>query len=181
MIRVLILHGLDGSGPDHWQRWLEQQLREAGHEVVFPDLPNPTNPKRSEWLATLEPLRESADTVVCHSLACCLFLHHRAGGGPEARRALLVAPPCRDDVPEIADFLPAPTTAGLVPEAELWAGDDDPYCPAGAGSVYAVPLGIPYDISEGTGHLNPDVGLGPWPRVLEWVLSGQGAKNGIET
>jgi predicted alpha/beta hydrolase family esterase len=179
MTRVLILHGLDGSGPDHWQRWLQQQLERAGHDVVFPDLPNASDPKKDEWLAALEPLRGREDTVVCHSLACCLWLHHRSRGGAQAKRTLLVAPPCRDDVPEIADFFPVPVEPGLVPEAELWVSDNDPYCPSGGVSTFAVPLRIAYDVSEGMGHLNPDVGLGPWPRVLDWVL--QGAKNGVET
>ena len=147
---------------------------------MYPDLPEARDPKRVAWLAALEPLRGSADTVVCHSLACCLWLHHRADGGAAAERVLLVAPPCRDDVPEIADFFPVPTTAGLTPEAELWASDNDPYCPAGAVATFALPLGIPYSVSEGMGHLNPEAGLGPWDEVLRWVLD-QGAKNGVET
>ena len=177
-MRVLILHGLDGSGPGHWQHWLAGQLRDRGEDVLFPDLPDASDPKLEAWLEALAPLRGSDDTVVCHSLACCLWLHHRARGGAAARRVLLVAPPCRDDVPAIADFFPVPVRRGLVPEAELWATDNDPYCPPGAASAFADPLGNACEVSEGMGHLNPDVGLGPWPRVLDWLY---GAKNGVET
>jgi uncharacterized protein len=177
-MRVLILHGLDGSGSNHWQTWLADELRAHGADVVYPDLPNASDPKRAEWLAALEPLRGPDDLVVCHSLACCLWLHHRAGGGRPAARALLVAPPCRDDVPEIADFFPVPLRHGLVPEAQIWCSDDDPYCPAGAVTTYAEPLGVPYDLFANGGHLNPDAGYCPWPLALEWV---QGAKKGVET
>jgi len=36
----LILHGLEGSGPEHWQTWLAGRLRERGLEVAYPSLPD---------------------------------------------------------------------------------------------------------------------------------------------
>ena len=194
-MRVLILHGLGGSGSDHWQAWLAERLRERGEDVSFPDLPDPDAPRLDRWLTALQSERRPDDVVVCHSLACCLWLHHRDRGGAPAARALLVAPPCRNDVPEIAPFLPVPLAPGLVPEAEVWASGDDPWCPAGAIERYAAPLGVEHQFVEGGGHLNPEAGLGPWPEALNWVVSPsgprklgppatsphEGAKNGVET
>jgi predicted alpha/beta hydrolase family esterase len=177
-MRVLILHGLHGSGSNHWQTWLANELRSAGVDVAYPDLPDPSAPQLEPWLAALALERGPRDVVVCHSLACCLWLHHRARGGARADRVLMVAPPCRDDIPEIAPFFPVPLERELVPEAHIWCSDDDPYCPAGAVTTFAEPLGVAHDLFAGGGHLNPDAGYGPWPLAAEWVY---GAKNGVET
>jgi len=44
MVPTVILHGLDGNGPEHWQVWLTAQLTEAGREVRNPDLPDAAAP-----------------------------------------------------------------------------------------------------------------------------------------
>jgi uncharacterized protein len=59
----------------------------------------------------------------------------------------------------------------------VWA-DDDPYCPEGAGRLYAEPLGLPASRLEGGGHVNPDTGYGPWPAVELWCLGS--AEHGFE-
>jgi len=169
----LILHGLEGSGPGHWQRWLEQRLRDAGHEVRFPDLPDPSRPRLDAWLEALAEHRapRGGEVVLAHSLGSVLWLHHRARGGPPAERALLVAPPsAASGVQEIQGFFPCPATAD---DARFVASDEDPYCPEGAARLYDGPL----DLVPGGGHLNPDAGYGPWPWVEAWA---QGANQGVE-
>ena len=110
--------------------------------------------------------------VVCHSLSSLLWLHHVADGGQQADRVLLAAPPSeRAEVPEIAGFFPVPLPA-LDPGARLVCSDNDPYCPEGAATLYGEPLGIPVDVLEGRGHLNPEAGYGPWPAVEAWCLDG---------
>ena len=47
--------------------------------------------------------------------------------------------------------------------------DNDPYCPEGAANVYR---GLPTDLLEGEGHINPDSGYGPWPAVEAWARTG---------
>jgi uncharacterized protein len=176
-VRFLILHGYEGNGPEHWQTWLAGRLRAAGEEVAYPDLPDPFRPRLEPWLAALERERREGDVVVCHSLACCLWLHHRDRGGAPAR-ALLVAPPCPEaGVPEILDFFPVPRRPELAEGAELVCSDADPYCPAGAAAYYAEPMRLPHDVVAGGGHLNVEAGFGPWPRALDWCY---GAKNGVE-
>ena len=179
-MRFLILHGYEGSGPDHWQSLLAARLREAGHDVAYPVLPDPFHPRLEAWLDALAPLRAPGDVVLCHSLACCLYLHHRARGGPAAERALLVAPPHPEPmVEEIASFFPVPLEPGLVPEARVVCSiGDDPYCPAGAIERFAEPLGTPVDVLSSAGHVNTDAGYGPWPAVERWAY---GENQGIET
>ena len=98
----LILHGLEGSGPDHWQSWLANRLRERGERVSYPHLPEPFDPHPSDWERALGaelPLLESP-VVLCHSLACLLWLRAitRPSAAALASRVLLVAPPWRDDL-----------------------------------------------------------------------------------
>jgi predicted alpha/beta hydrolase family esterase len=111
--------------------------------------------------------------VVCHSLACALWLR-AAIAGARAGRVLLVAPPAPDsEFPEVARFFPTGADAGVVAgaagETRLVCADDDPYCPAGAAAVYGEPLAIEFDLIRGGGHLNADAGYGPWPGVEAWV------------
>ncbi len=49
----LILHGLEGSGPGHWQPWLAERLAARGLEVEFPGLPDPSDPDPDAWLDAL--------------------------------------------------------------------------------------------------------------------------------
>ncbi|MEU8520346.1 alpha/beta hydrolase [Streptomyces sp. NPDC048577] len=180
MNTYLILHGYQNHRPaGHWQHWLAGQLAEHGHEVRYPQLPEPDAPVLEEWLAALRehlgrPAGGGRPVVLAHSLSVLLWLR-AAALAPDAvdvERVLLVAPPSPTvtaSIPEIAAFadgldlgvrLKAPT--------RLVYGDGDPYCPEGADGHYGVPLGLDSDRVPAGAHLNPDSGYGPWPAVLEW-------------
>jgi predicted alpha/beta hydrolase family esterase len=172
----LILHGLQASGPGHWQTWLAARLRADGERIAYPDLPDPDVPSLAAWRGALDgelaALPAGAVVVICHSLSCLLWLHHVAEGGRQADRVLLVAPPSESaPVPEIAGFFPVPLPA-LSGGARLVCSDDDPYCPEGAAALYGRPLGIAVDLLPGRGHFNPEAGYGPWPAVEAWCLAG---------
>ena len=179
-MRALILHGYEGNDAGHWQSWLAEELRAAGHEVAYPDLPDPLHPELDAWLGVLAEHRQGArDVVVCHSLACLLWLHHRARGAPPARRVLLVAPPgpsAAGQVPALAGFFPAPLEPDHAQGARLVCSDDDPYCPEDAREAYAKPLRIAADLLPGAGHVNPDTGFGPWPAARDWMVSPSGPR-----
>jgi predicted alpha/beta hydrolase family esterase len=183
--RFLLLHGLTGSGPEHWQPWLAFRLRKAGHEVRFPELPEPDRPQPTAWdealRAELEALRPGpGSTVIGHSLGAVLWLRHAvaARGEDPVERVLLVAPPCEGvGLPEVERFLPVPTDAAAVAAAagstRLVCSDDDPACPTGAAIVYGEPLGVPVDLLPSRGHINAESGLGPWPDMEAWCLGGR--------
>ena len=202
--RFLILHGWQGSGPDHWQTWLASRLRAAGEDVLYPELPDPDTPSLPAWRdalsSELERLRPGRGVVICHSLACILWLHHAPAVRLPVERVLLVAPnSATAGVPEVASFFPAPLDREAVVRAagatRLVRADRDAYCPEGAERLYGEPLGLEADIVPGGGHLNPDAGYGPWPAVEAWADRGdripvtgnrggrhdQGAKKGVET
>jgi predicted alpha/beta hydrolase family esterase len=172
----LILHGYEGSGPEHWQSRLADRLREAGETVAYPDLPDPFAPRLPAWRAALADELRGGSTVIAHSLACILWLHHCAEPvlpGPRAERVLLVAPPSPAGAPEpILSFFPAPldpaAVAAAAGETRLVCAPDDPYCPEDAARVYGEPLGIPVDVLPGAGHVNPESGFGSWPEAEAW-------------
>ena len=164
----LILHGYAGSGPEHWQSWLADRLRRAGQTVAYPDLPSPDAPTLEAWRAALEEEMRGLPgepVVVCHSLACILWLHHCAAAvreGGRADRVLLVAPPSRvgGRAPDPAVLPRCRSTPASVAAA---AGETriacavDPYCPEGADALYGAPLGLPVDrLPDGAGHINPE-------------------------
>jgi predicted alpha/beta hydrolase family esterase len=183
----LFLHGLGGSGPGHWQRWLAERLGEAGHAVRFPDLPDPDSPDPEAWNRALHAELENLDgperVVVCHSLSCITWLGASEEIERPVDRVALVAPPSLGaGLPELVPFFPVIATAQDVARAashtRLVCSDNDSYCPEGAAALYGGPLNLPIDLQPGGGHLNLDTGLGPWPALEAWA---QGAKKGVET
>ncbi|HEX6460239.1 MAG TPA: alpha/beta hydrolase [Thermoleophilaceae bacterium] len=183
----LILHGWQGSGPQHWQTWLARRLRERGERVSYPELPEPDTPRLDRWLAALdaELAREARGLVVlCHSLGCVLWLQHaRRRDGSRVERVLLVAPPSPSaELPGVQGFFPLAVEPDDVARAagstEIVAADEDPYCPEGALRLYGEPLGLQVRVIAGAGHLNTDAGYGPWPEVERWCLGS--AEHGAE-
>jgi predicted alpha/beta hydrolase family esterase len=167
----LILHGYGFQPETHWQTWLAERLNEAGERVAYPELPDPFEPSLRVWREALASELRDGQTVLAHSLAAVLWLHHChdpvSAACPD--RVLLVAPPSLAGVPEaIRPFFPAPLAASPVADTRLVCSDDDPYCPEGAASVYGEPLGLAVDLLEGARHINPESGYGPWPAVEAW-------------
>lgn len=177
-VPTVILHGWEGSGPGHWQSWLAAQLRSAGREVRYPELPVPNQPELDAWLDTLRNALAGLDDgfdVVAHSLGAVLWLHHVAATAqsPRPARVALVSPPSpQTAIPEIASFFPVPLDIDVVRRSAdgtvLVGSDADPYTPEGIAVAYGLPLKMPTTIIPGGGHLNPEAGYGEWPAVLDW-------------
>ncbi|MEU6928108.1 alpha/beta hydrolase [Streptomyces sp. NPDC046385] len=179
MTTYLILHGYQNHRPPgHWHHWLAGALRERGHEVRYPQLPEPDAPVLAEWLDALEEHgrrpAEGEFVVVAHSLGVLLWLRAAAAGRvPDADRVLLVAPPSPGvtaSLPEIAGFADGLDLGAVhlkAPARLVWAAAD-PYCPEGAATHYGTPLGLAMDEVPDGAHLTPDSGYGAWPSVLEW-------------
>ncbi|MDP9117714.1 MAG: alpha/beta hydrolase [Actinomycetota bacterium] len=182
-VPTVILHGWQGSGPDHWQTWLADQLREAGREVRYPELPDMDAPVLAAWLValgtTLQGLTEDSFDVVAHSLGAVLWLHHVAARGdtPRPARVALVAPVSpATHLPELTSFFPVPLDIDVVRRGAdgtvLVGSDDDPYTPEGIAEAFGRPLKMPTTIIAGGRHLNTDSGFGPWPAMLDWCGRG---------
>jgi serine hydrolase len=183
---IVIVHGYDGSGEGHWQRWLEAELVRRAVPCTFPDLPDPTAPRKDVWVRSLADALAHAGrapvTLVCHSLGCIavdhLLAERHARGAParEIRAALLVAPPSPYLLFEpIQSFLPPPRDreawAPLAPRTLVVGSDDDEHISAEELRELAAAIGTDCRIVPGAGHINVATGYGPWPFVLEWLAS----------
>jgi predicted alpha/beta hydrolase family esterase len=183
-LRALILHGWQGSGPEHWQSWLAGRLAERGAHVQYPSLPDCDVPCPDRWGAALHrELRglaagDGERVVICHSLGCVLWLREAAQIRPSQRvdRVVLVAPPCPGaEVDELARFYPTGADKAAIDAAaghtRLVCSDNDSYCPGrGAAEHWGGPLELVVDLLPGAGHLNVEAGYGPWPEMEAWAL-----------
>ena len=190
----LLLHGWENERPPgHWQRWLATELTARGHDVRYPQLPDPHEPDPEAWRATiranLSTLTEGPVTVLAHSLGTVAWLALQAGDAPvEVDRVALVGPPALGLVaqePAMHAFAPesrigpaghGPLRLGARSEAVVVAGDDDPWLPLGVVDTWRPLVDVPLHVVPGGGHLTPESGYGEWPAVLAWALGATGGE-----
>jgi predicted alpha/beta hydrolase family esterase len=166
---ILIVPGLSGSGPDHWQTRWEQKLSTA-RRVEQRDWDRPV---LAEWTAVLAAQVEASTRpviLVAHSLGVATVVHAAAGLKAGAvQGALLVGLPDveRDDrLPEIdPDFAPLPRDPLPFPSL-LIASRNDPFCSYERAEDFSYAWGAALVDAGEAGHLNPASGFGPWPEGL---------------
>lgn len=175
---ILLVHGYEGSGPGHWQRWLAAELTQRQIPHAFPDLPDASAPDCNTWVEVLERQVAAAPspvTLVAHSLGCWAVDHLVARRGTTGLEAvLLVAPPSPFLwIDAVASFLPPPQDAAawapLAAASRLVGSDNDDYTSEEEFREIAARLGMPFEFLPGAGHINVDSGHGPWPWVLRWL------------
>ncbi|MDP1027831.1 alpha/beta hydrolase [Sphingomonas sp. KR1UV-12] len=181
---ILMVPGLGGSGPSHWQSLWAQ--RRADTSVV--DFGDWNTPHRNSWVATLDRAIANAQApviLVAHSLGCLAVawwahLSPQPYGWPVAG-ALLVAPADVDRPAvqeELRGFSPSPAVLLPFPSTVV-ASRNDPWISAQRAHSYAAGWGSHFvDIGE-VGHINAASGLGYWPegeelldRVIAAALDG---------
>lgn len=162
MTPVLILPGIGGSGPLHWQsRW--EALKPDYRRVQVPDW---DRPELLAWVSALDAAVSAAATppvIVAHSLGCLAVAHWAARGG-RARAALLVAvpDPAGPEFPEVArSFAPVPLTA-LGFSSRVVASRNDPYGGFEFAQRCATAWGSALTDVGSAGHINAESGLGDW-------------------
>lgn len=178
----LILHGLGGSGPDHWQTWLYHELIKYGEQAYYPDFPEPDHPIKNDWLERLHMIlseipEEDELIVVAHSLACILWFHY-ATSSPKrkANKAILVSPPSlHTNFDAVNTFFPLPTrlsdSSKGAEKTVIIQSSNDPYCCV-EDTIYYQDLGIPHVTLPKMGHINTESGQGPWQLILDLSLKG---------
>lgn len=71
MSKVVIIHGWADDPSKGWLGWLKTELENGGHNVLAPQLPNPKEPDRFEWMEAFTAAVGAVDTdtyFVAHSL-----------------------------------------------------------------------------------------------------------------
>lgn len=155
---VIIVPGLGGSGPDHWQtRW--SQANPTYRRVRQRDW---DHPQVDEWVEALDrEIRRapSAAILVGHSLGCITIVEWAQRCWTDIQGALLVAPADVDHRPFFGTvpLWPLPFPSILV------ASENDLYLELGRAKLFARHWGSRLVNLGQAGHINVESGFGPWP------------------
>jgi uncharacterized protein len=164
--RVLIIPGLGGSGPDHWQtRWEEERV--DCRRVEQDDW---TDPEPLAWIGRIDAAVAAVSgpvVLVAHSLGCLAVgawatLSKRAR---DTRLAALMVAPCdpaqEGAVDSIRRF--SLIARGRLPfPSMLVVSTNDPYASFFRGARFASEWGSELIDAGEAGHLNAQSGLGSW-------------------
>jgi predicted alpha/beta hydrolase family esterase len=180
MAPVLIIPGYHGSGPEHWQSWLERELptatRVTGIDWNLPVLADWALRVRETLARAPQPLR-----IVAHSFGCLAAVVAAADRPDQVADLILVAPADPErfdftglrqeqapaDQPSLSAALPL---RGLQVRGHLVYSSNDPWlAPATARSLAATWQLEAHDAGP-AGHINGDSGYGPWPFILELAM-----------
>ncbi|MDE2597379.1 MAG: alpha/beta hydrolase [Sphingomonadales bacterium] len=165
---VLIVPGLNDSGPGHWQSLWEQEI--PGSRRV--ELGMWDNPHRNTWVNQINLAIHRADRPVvlvahslgCHAVAWWAEYEQPAHDHPVAA-ALLVAPAdveAKGADPRLARF--APLVSRQLPFASIVAASrDDPFASFGQSKRFARKWGSRLVDVGPLGHINASSGIGNWP------------------
>jgi predicted alpha/beta hydrolase family esterase len=183
-VRLLVLPGLGGSGPEHWQtRWEASEpgcARVHQREWDRPDL--------GEWLAAVDEALGAGEgpvVLVAHSLACALVAHGaRRASWARVVGALLVAPADVDSPtrtpPETHGFGPIPVEP-LPFAATVVSSQNDPFVAVDRARELARLWGAEFVDAGVIGHINADSALGDWPegrRLLRALVARAARREG---
>lgn len=165
---ILLVPGLNDSGPDHWQSCWERELQDCAKV----DLGMWADPHRNTWVNKINlaihkagrPVVLVAHSLGCHAVAWWAEYERPARGSPVVG-ALLVAPPdvegaqvdlrLRRFAPFVDRRLPFDTT--------VVASQNDPYATFGQAKRMARKWGSRLIDAGPLGHINADSGLRNWP------------------
>ena len=165
-IRILVLPGLDNSGPLHWQSIWEAKQPFANSVVERMEHSNWTEPQFDTWMAELDAVLGKdmlrPTVLVAHSLGCLNAIHRLKYSGC-VKAALLVAPanPQRPGFPERVKGFTLPSEK-LHFLSTLVASENDPYASLEFSQSLARTLGSKFINIGPFGHVNGESGLGDW-------------------
>lgn len=166
--QILIVPGLNDSGPTHWQSIWERERADCTRV----DLGMWSNPHRNTWVNKLNaaiaaargPVVLVAHSLGCHAVAWWNALEQPEPGG-KVVGALLVAPPEVEgsDIDErLQPF--SPVVRRRLPFTSILAASrNDPYVCFGHARRLARIWGSRLVDVGYLGHINADSGIGDWP------------------
>ena len=168
MSTTLIVPGLGGSGPDHWQSWWQAADREAVR-VVQKDW---DTPELEQWSANVADHLQQATApvwIVAHSFGCLAAVVAAVRNPDIVAGAFLVAPadPHKFGVESLLPTKPLPFPTLLV------ASSNDPWLKFMTAALWAQRWGSRLVPIGEAGHVNAESGYGPWVegRVLFSALA----------
>jgi predicted alpha/beta hydrolase family esterase len=158
MATVLIVPGLRGSGPDHWQTWW--QFRDAAARRVEQE--HWETPDLARWSGKVREALERAKEpawIVAHSFGCLASIRAAADRPDTVAGALLVAPADPERFGIAAELPHQPLGFPTI----LVASTSDPWMPFERVAQWTARWGSRLVNLGPAGHINAESGFGPWP------------------
>ena len=166
---ILIIPGLGGSGPGHWQTRWASKLSTA-RRIELDDW---SKPNFKDWIEKIRSAILDAKRpvlLVAHSLGAIAVVHAALSLPQDAvRGALLVAPPSEAALKRLEAVDPAftPIPRDPLPFPSLVvASRNDFYAPFDESEELAYAWGGRLLDAGEAGHINDESGHGPWPEGL---------------
>jgi predicted alpha/beta hydrolase family esterase len=166
----LMVPGIGGSAPAHWQSRWEAVLLDA-HRIAPSSW---DQPDLDDWVDAIDRAVghvQPMPVLVAHSLGCLAVAHWAVRADDAATRvagAFLVAPP-DPACPEFPAAAPTFTIAHarLPIPAIVLSSSDDPYCSPDRAADIAAVWGAQLVELGARGHVNVESGFGEWPEGLQ--------------
>lgn len=158
---VLIVPGLGGSGPAHWQSWWQREAPDAAR-VEQDDWDAPELARWAERVGAALDRASSPAWLVAHSFGCLASACAGVRRPERVAGALLVAPadPARFGLAAAVPATRLPFPSLLVASVnDDWMAFDRATHWAGCWGSRLINLGE-------AGHINAESGYGPWPEGL---------------
>jgi len=193
MSTTLIIPGRNGSGPGHWQSWIESRIPDA-RRVCGIDWDKPAI---HAWAgAIVREIDHAAGEVwlVAHSFGALAALLAGQRRGDRIAGAMLVAPADPELFTEAGlvdwskeEALRGSPVSHLLPHtalpypALLVLSSNDPWLRVTSGLTWASRWGARVVQAGPVGHLNEGSGHGPWPEGLALLQRFRDANGGFPT
>jgi predicted alpha/beta hydrolase family esterase len=157
----LIVPGLRGSGPDHWQTWLQRELPGA-QRVEQSDWDVPDLLRWSITVANSIARIKEPVILIGHSFGALAAVVGGVGRAEKIQAAFLVAPadPVKFGNVPLLPALPLPFPSMVV------ASTNDPWVNHEVARGWARRWGSRFASAGALGHINTESGHGPWPQGL---------------
>jgi predicted alpha/beta hydrolase family esterase len=189
--KILLHHGWTNKRPEgHWLRLTAAELRTKGHQVWYPQFPEPDRPNPADWqtiigqeAAMMDEVLGGEKIAIAHSLGCLNWMVAAIADSfiEPFDRVLFVAPPDPIKTNEADGIEGEPMNLQnpeLLPAIRrhaksftIVASDADRWLPRGI-EIYEEALQQRAVILPGAGHFSLDDGWGPWQGLLNWVETG---------
>jgi len=165
-MHYVIIPGINGSGPGHWQSLWQDDWGQAATRIAPASW---DEPDLDDWCAALDRATSRHPTtgvvLVAHSLGCLAAAYWLRQDRPGVRGAFLVAPPdvTGDGFPPEASSFAGPDAAAIQAPGLLVTSDDDPYCTPNASHLLGAGWNVHHVRISSAGHVNTASGHGAWP------------------
>ncbi|MEP6505795.1 MAG: alpha/beta hydrolase [Betaproteobacteria bacterium] len=164
--RLVVVPGLHGSGAEHWQSWLQEQV-DGAVRVEQDAWSEPDLARWGERVAqVVDALGPGPHVLVAHSFGCLATLHAVARRPAWRDSRLLMVAPAEPDKFGVGHRLPQ---APLALESCVVGSDNDPWMSAAKARGWAQRWGSDWINLGRAGHINVDSGYGPFALAHDWT------------